>query len=912
MTKLTSAMLGTALVAVGALAPWWWPFLLGLTGDHSSEIGGLASLVQLVLWIGAGTALIFRQFRERRPPLDLTRETNRYMDYLVEHHSWLHLRGMGVPDRVTPLLKLLEVYIPLKARRQAPQGETLARERRVVSHHCASSEELDDIDGRLGEAVSILDLLRSHDGLIILGSPGSGKTTFLKFLALTFASGQGNKLGIGSRIPILLPLAAYATALDKADVPLDHFVAHHYQKERGLNVPFDAILQAGLEQGNVLFLLDGLDEVGKLGHLVVERVRDSYSLYCKKGNKFVMTSRDVGYREVLPKTEGFAECVLVDFTNEEITAFIDKWTAALGRMMTDREAEYEREGLLTSVYANSGVRPLATNPLSLTILALININRQGVVLPQRRIELLNIYIKTILNDWNWVRSLTGRPVRGAVHRYGEPHSGCGDLDLTEKTEILATLALWVHEHSPNGGLVKEMDLRRELEQIYRDRGHSHPEALAPQFFDDLLYFNFIIPRGDRQYSFTHGVFQEYLAAVALAQWAKQNVAAVVDALEPHVGETRWTDVVLLTVAYIAIVEQWKGLASELLEEFLRRSPGPPGEAAVLAGRSVANAGVSEVTERCRHTVVAALLDTMKAASRVIAPRRAAAGRALAEVGEPRPEITKIDHMEFCRVLARSFWMGSGDEDYQALESEKPRHKVDLPYDFQIGRYPVTVAQFREYVEATGIKVGDMDSLTGPINSPVAWVSWPEAVSFCHWLTYSWQEKGILEQGWMARLPSEAEWEKAARGVDGRIYPWGNGFDKEKANTGESMIVDVTGESKDNVISAVGCFPNGASVFGCEEMSGNVWEWTRSLWGANSRSPKFCYPYAPADGREDLNASGEVLRVLRGGSCLYVSKFSRCASRIGLKPGDRSGLVGFRIVLSPFLNDSLFETTVDRR
>lgn len=257
----------------------------------------------------------------------------------------------------------------------------------------------------------------------------------------------------------------------------------------------------------------------------------------------------------------------------------------------------------------------------------------------------------------------------------------------------------------------------------------------------------------------------------------------------------------------------------------------------------------------------------------------------------------IDRMEFCTVLAGRFWMGSGAEDRQASEIERPRHEVDLPYDFRIGRYPVTVAQFREFVEATGTRIGDPDSLAGPANSPVVWVSWFEAVSFCHWLTHHWLERGLLEPGWVARLPSEAEWEKAARGVDGRLYPWGNDFDKEKANTGESEVVDVSREGELNVISSVGCFPGGASLVGCEEMSGNVWEWTQSLWGDDPRRPLYCYPYDPADGRENLNASTEVLRVLRGGSYLYVSEFARCASRFRLKPEDRSGLVGIRVALS---------------
>jgi formylglycine-generating enzyme required for sulfatase activity len=276
-------------------------------------------------------------------------------------------------------------------------------------------------------------------------------------------------------------------------------------------------------------------------------------------------------------------------------------------------------------------------------------------------------------------------------------------------------------------------------------------------------------------------------------------------------------------------------------------------------------------------------------ARLPAVERALAGRTLAILGDPRPEVMTVDGMEFRIVAAGRFWMGSGEEDSVAYDDEKPRHEVDLPYEYRMARYPVTVAQFREYVEATGVEPGEPGSLRGPANRPVVEVSWFEAVAFCEWLTGRLREKGCLKEGWAARLPSEAEWEKAARGTEGRIYPWGPEFDPERANTHESGIGGV---------STVGCFPNGASVYGCEEMSGNVLEWTRSLWGEDS--PLFSYPYEPLDGRENLKAPARVVRILRGGLYCWASRFAQCAVRLRPGPYFRLGkvAVGFRVLLSP--------------
>jgi hypothetical protein len=164
--------------------------------------------------------------------------------------------------------------------------------------------------------------------------------------------------------------------------------------------------------------------------------------------------------------------------------------------------------------------------------------------------------------------------------------------------------------------------------------------------------------------------------------------------------------------------------------------------------------------------------------------------------------------------------------------------------------------------------------------PVAYVSWHDARAYCEWLTEEWRAEGKISSDEVVRLPSEAEWEKAARSTDGRQYPWGDEWDETKCNTDELGLGGTC---------AVGLFPNGASSYGCLDMAGQVWEWTVSLWKE--------YPYIPTDGRENRKAGDDVLRVLRGGSFVDGRSLARCACRYGGLPdlgwcGD-----GFRIVVS---------------
>jgi formylglycine-generating enzyme required for sulfatase activity len=228
----------------------------------------------------------------------------------------------------------------------------------------------------------------------------------------------------------------------------------------------------------------------------------------------------------------------------------------------------------------------------------------------------------------------------------------------------------------------------------------------------------------------------------------------------------------------------------------------------------------------------------------------------------------------CAVPAGAFRMGSDKwRDPQTISNELPQHRVNLAA-FSIGRFPVTVAEYACFVEVGQRQPRQWANQLQKLDRPVTYVSWNNAVAYGAWLAMT------TGQPWC--LPTEAEWEKAARwdqrtGV-ARLYPWGDSFDQSRANTGESGRGGTT---------AVGSYPSGASPYGVEEMAGNVWEWTHSLYKP--------YPYTVGDGREIENSTEN--RVLHGGSWLGNQRDARAAFRISDRPDYLFDSYGFRLSLS---------------
>jgi formylglycine-generating enzyme required for sulfatase activity len=247
---------------------------------------------------------------------------------------------------------------------------------------------------------------------------------------------------------------------------------------------------------------------------------------------------------------------------------------------------------------------------------------------------------------------------------------------------------------------------------------------------------------------------------------------------------------------------------------------------------------------------------------------------------------------FIKIPAGSFPMGTPERELSALakayggtresyREESPQHEVELA-SFAIARTPVTNAQYAAFVAATGARPPltwrGAQPPDGLLVHPVVDVSWEETLEFCAWLTAMIAESTIYNLPSVIRLPTEAEWERAARGVDGRVFPWGDVWDAARANARDGGAGGTT---------AVGAYPQGASPAGCLDMAGNVWEWTASL--------DALYPYIPGDGREEPRAPGR--RILRGGCYANPPGFARCACRFRLPPNLRNEFLGFRLAIT---------------
>jgi formylglycine-generating enzyme required for sulfatase activity len=862
-----------------------------------------------------------------------------YLNHLFEKSGGLSLSGIDpkAASDAEARLSLGAIYTALL---------TLTPE----DHERSQDRERLDMPAREIRRLSTVAQLDRHQRLVLLGDPGSGKSTFVNFVALCLAGEalekpeanlnrfteplpqddedrhrdeepQPQPWTHGPLLPVRVVLRDFAArGLPQASrrATAQHlwgFVAAEL-KAAALG-GYEQHLRQELQERGGLLLLDGLDEVPEAEQRRVQikqAVEDFAAAFPRC--RILVTSRTYAYQQQAWRLPGFAEAVLAPFGSGQIRRFVDRWYVHIAQLrgLDPDDAQGQAELLKRAIFGSDRLRGLAERPLLLTLMASLHAWRGGT-LPEKREELYADAVDLLLDWWESPKVVRDRD-RVIVQQPSLAEWLRVDRDRVRG--LLNVLAYQAHASQPDTVAtadVPEGELLSGLMRLSQNPELENNPALLVNYLSQRA--GLLLPRGVGVYTFPHRTFQEYLAACHLTDYEYPEKVAELARADPN----RWREVLLLAGAKSARGSDFAlwALVEALCSHDLKveeEQTEPDAWGALLAGQAlVESADLDQVSERNRGKVrcVKTHLVRILESGRLPAVERAAAGRALARLGDPRPGVglrpDGLPDFAWCEAPAGPFTMGSDKAvDPEAYDDELPQHEITLP-DYRIGKYPVTNAQFaafvggggyqeRRYWTKGGWKEKEERGWTRPYdpgepfnlpNHPAVGVSWYEALAFCRWLTEELRRRGELGEDGEITLPSEAEWEKAARGNDGRIYPWGGEPHVNRANYGDTGI-DAT--------SAVGCFRDGAGPCGAEDLSGNVWEWTRSLWGKNWEKPKYRYPYTPGGRRENLNARDNVLRVLRGGAFGDGAGYVRCAYRGRRDPDFRHWDLGFRVVASP--------------
>jgi Sulfatase-modifying factor enzyme 1/Domain of unknown function (DUF4062)/NACHT domain len=717
--------------------------------------------------------------RESGGPVERVADPSVYLEQLREQCSWIDIRGLQVGTGKAHRFPIEELYIPLT---MAGGGKAVPLEKALA-----------------------------HPKLVVVGDPGSGKTTFLRHVALKGAK-AGAPFPVFIRISELSDfIRKHADSPRQADAPswLPCFLQSQSEElNQGLDERF---FREKLEKGPALVLLDGLDEApGAAERESMVRLFENATRAWRKC-RFVVTTRPLSYqgKGVLA---GFETAQIEPLETAAIERFLERWCAAL---FPESAAGAKRHlGELTEALRSvPEIRRMARTPVMLTALAVVHWNERR--LPEQRADLY----ESILN---WLaRSREKRPGRASAER-------C----LT----LLGELALAM-QSAPKGrqAQVEKGWAAEALAPRFEGATEAQRRELALRFVEEEEVDSGIVVSRGAAVRFWHLTFQEYLAARAIAGLVEADQRELLLG-EDRIFRPEWRETALLLAGVLGVrqgADKVNGLFAAVLDRLeLEAALSAKAKFAGLLGAMVNDLKPLEyqpADDRYRELMDAVLgiFDRKKAEGVDFAVRLEAA-EALGQAGDPR--------------IGRENWV-----------------RID---SFEIGRYPVTVAEYRRFVEDEGYqherwwKAGGFGS-TEPQeweeqkehpNRPVTGVTWFEASAYCAWA-------GV-------RLPTEAEWDRAAAGTEGRKFPWGKEEpDATRANYDEGGPGHVT---------PVGLYPAGATPEGILDLAGNVWEWVG-----------------------DRYDEGEA-RVLRGGPWYAVAAALRSATRIWVEPVGWGALIGFRV------------------
>ncbi|MCL4857903.1 MAG: SUMF1/EgtB/PvdO family nonheme iron enzyme [Caldilineaceae bacterium] len=801
----------------------------------------------------------------------------------------------------------------------AAQSEWVAHLRRLEGDARGKLAQALGVEAAQLEAALVnlapVEALREAAQMVLLGDPGSGKSTLTQRLAALLAAAGCDDpqlyadLGddevtqmeqllqrFGRRLlPVRILLNRWAQQLPAegngvAGALIDACVRvlrHAAPLDDGQKQHFVARLTA--DPPTVLILLDGLDEVSDEGRRkqMLDAIRDFHHHY--PATPLLVTCRVRPYRawRQAGQTLPLPDFSLAPLSPPAVERFIERWYAELVHAeFYDAEQANQKQHDLRNALADprrAELREMAGTPLLLTMMARVNYLHG---LPHSRAELYERFVGQLLYEWE--RRKREGPGQAATldQLLAEAGIAAGSLDLA-----LNRLAHSLHGQAHNNDTVDipAWRLRGALEGI-------HPGDPGAKAAWAVQVLNLIADRsgliylvdgptvaaaqanegaGEGIYKFSHRTFQEYLAARHLAGGDSQTKFANFQACIDREG---WREAFLLGVGYLTYVTPQFDDVLALLDELMpatgaaeadRRRILLLGEAYVrlLGPQRAQEAAQRQRAQRVMETVPQRLEALMQARD-APAAMRLEAGLLLGELGFAPP----------------------GLDDFVSVNTAPA-----LGYRLRVGRYPVTNAQFRRFMAADGYApenetrwwsekgIGykhryewrepryERNPRFNQPTQPVVGVSWYEAQAYCAWLTEGGRRMGAVGEDEEVRLPTQAEWEAVARSRHSRDYPWGSDeFDPARANTKESGLGQTT---------PVHLYADGRTPEGVWDLSGNVWEWTSDL--------------------RQVDKDGDEWFYLKGGSWFFDAKQATASAAIGNDAWGSWGYeLGFRVVVVP--------------
>lgn len=884
---------------------------------------------------------------------------DRYLDSLISKCCRARLVGLDpqASDPARSGLSLEHLYV---------SPDTLTPAREDLSEGAERLKEASDSAHESRTLSALEALCRVDEGrMVLLGLPGAGKSTFVRHLALRMAQAlrdpglrmvdllpdwQGRPL-----LPLIVSLGRLAESLPseakRGDAEMiEHYVCRVFDADERLRGYGETLLAWIRREGGII-LFDGLDEVAdlELRPVVREAVEDFADRYGgNSATRFMVSCRTYSYTDDRWQLTGWPTHEIAPWDEGKIHQFVKAWHAELSRVDPARAEDYAHkcQKMLRALDPSDRRRlaETAPNPLILTVMVVVHTHRGE--LPDARALVYEECVDLLLVRWEMERPVLGQRVRKRtlLDALGVPRI---TLD-----NALQELAYRAHEGGSRPGAVSREDqaalVTEDLITGVLQSNLNDLEKVATfltycESANGLVMLQGTAPLPDappdapprRVFAFPHMTFEEYLAGRYLGRL--RNPAGQV---REHVDlSDRWREPVMFLGEYLCFrtgdFERMDAILDRLVPAAALEDPASADwRAGWLAGDLLmlyrrALQGRPECDERV-VTRLCCLVETGVLTAR----ERAAAARTLGVLGDPRPGLavdgaTELPDLQWCLVPPGPFLMGSRKEDDpQTYDDETPQHTYEVAYPYAVARYPITNAQFQPFVDDsdgyradrwwTGAGLAWRQERRGPQmrggvydlgNHPAVMITWYEAVAWCRWVSRRMQRIGALPDGWEVRLPSEAEWEKAARGgpqipedpvvwrgddvdpvglelamaenpLPARRYPWGDDADPKRANYAETGI---------GTTCAVGIFPYGSSPYGCLDLSGNVWEWCATKWVET---------YEAYGDKEDNGLEGDARRVVRGGAFYDLGGLVRCAVRSWYNPDLRYWNRGFRPVVAP--------------